>query len=129
MFKSIMLIRSTALALATGKIVSFAAKAVDPPPVLTRASQIRALTLTESRRRYPVLLRGAVTFYAPEFGLSFVQDATAGIFLNVNLRDNAPNAHLGDLIEVHGVTGPGDFAPVVDDPRIRVLGRTPLPLS
>ena len=94
-------------------------------PVLTTAAQIRGLTPAESRLQYPVVLRGAVTFYAPDFGLTFIQDATAGIFVNV--QGQAPDAHPGDLVEVRGVSGPGEYAPVVDSPQIRVVGRTSLP--
>src|SRR5271156_5522548 len=115
-----------ALTLASGPFPVFAAKAGDLP-VLTKAAQIRGLTIEESRRQYPVVLRGAVTFYAPDFGLTFIQDSTAGIFLNV--QGHAPDAHPGDLVEVRGVSGPGEYAPVVDNPQIRVVGRTSMPFA
>jgi hypothetical protein len=124
--KLIRMVLSVALTLAACPVPGLAAKAPDLP-VLTKAAQIRKLTPAESRLKYPVVLRGAVTFYAPDFGLTFVQDATAGIFLNV--RGNAPDAHPGDLVEVHGVSGPGEFAPVVDNPHIRVVGKTSLPFA
>jgi hypothetical protein len=89
---------TVALALAVGQIAALAAPATDALPLLTKASQIRALSLAESQRKYPVLLRGTVTFYAPDFNLNFVQDGTAGIFLNI--RGQAPDAHAGDVIEV-----------------------------
>ena len=122
----IRMVLSAALTLATGPVIGFAAKARDLP-VLTKAAQIRGLTPGESRLKHPILLRGVVTFYAPDFGLTFIQDATAGIFLNV--QGDAPDAHPGDLVEVHGVSGPGEFAPVIDDPQIRVVGRTSLPFA
>ncbi len=116
-----------AMALASGPIRSLQAKPPNSSKVLTKANQIRALTLEESRQKYPVVLRGVVTFYEPDFGLTFIQDDTAGIYLNV--KDHAPEAHAGDLVEVHGFTGPGEFAPVVDNPRIQVVGRAPLPAA
>ena len=94
-------------------------------PVLTQAAQIRSLTPQQARQRRPVALRGVVTFYAPDFGLTFIQDASAGIYLHV--AASVPEAHTGHLVEVDGVTGPGEFAPVVDDPKIRVVGKVPLP--
>ena len=124
--KLIRRILSAALALGFGSPPGLEAKQGDLP-VLTKAAQIRALALAESRLKYPVVLRGTVTFYAPDFNLTFIQDATAGIFLNV--QGNAPEAHPGDVVEVHGVTGPGEFAPVVDNPGIRVVGRTSLPFA
>ena len=94
-------------------------------PVLTRVEQIRNLTGEEARRGYPVHLRGVITYNLPEFGVTFFQDSTFGIFV---YTVGAPSeARAGDLVEVRGVTGPGDFAPVVDRPQIRVLGHTPLP--
>lgn len=126
MSKLIRMALSAALTLASCPVPGLAAKAPDLP-VLTKAAQIRKLTPAESRLKYPILLRGVVTFYAPDFGLTFIQDATAGIFLNV--QGDAPDAHPGDLVEVHGVSGPGEFAPVVDKPQIRIVGRTSLPFA
>jgi len=40
---------------------------------------------------------------------------------NVNVRS-------GQLIEVEGTAGPGDFAPEIDKSRVRILGETPLPV-
>jgi PAS domain S-box-containing protein len=124
--KLIRMVLSAALTLAACPVPGWAGKASDLP-VLTKAAQIRKLTPAESRLKYPVVLRGAVTFYAPDFGFTFVQDATAGIFLNV--QGNVPDARPGDLVEVHGVSGPGEFAPVVDNPQIRVVGKTSLPFA
>jgi two-component system sensor histidine kinase/response regulator len=103
------------------------ARAQSHLPVLTRAAQIRRLTADQARLKYPVALRGVVTFYAPDFGFTFIQDASAGIFLNVSSA--APAARLGDVVEVEGVTGPGDFAPQVDKPSIRVVGQAALPAA
>ena len=95
--------------------------------MLTRAQEIRHLTPEEASREYPVRLRGVVTFYAQDFGFIFVQDASAGIF--VNSGGTGPSARPGDWVEVEGVTGPGEFAPVVDKPTIRVRGRARLPVA
>jgi diguanylate cyclase (GGDEF)-like protein len=35
--------------------------------------------------------------------------------------------HSGDLLDIQGVTGPGGYAPVVEQPHIQVVGRRPLP--
>ena len=90
---------SAVLTIAFGPVPGFAAKARDLP-VLTEAAQIRGLTPAESRLQYPVVLRGTVTFYAPDFGLTFIQDATAGIFVNV--QGHAPDAHPGEDLKATG---------------------------
>ena len=92
---------------------------------LTHANQIRRLTAEQATQAYPVRIRGVITddVPAPDF---FVQDATAGIFVEGS-RAPAFEHHLGDVVEVEGVTGPGKFAPVIREQRLRVLGKGTLP--
>ncbi|HYK90653.1 MAG TPA: OB-fold nucleic acid binding domain-containing protein, partial [Acidobacteriota bacterium] len=94
-------------------------------PLLSEVAQVRRLTAEEARQKYPVHLRGVLTYYMPELGVTFFQDSTAGIYIKV--EGVAPQASAGDLVEVDGVTGPGDFAPEVEKPRITVVGKAPLP--
>jgi len=94
-------------------------------PVLTQAAQIRTLTPREAQRRYPIRLQGVLTCYMPELPLAFFQDSTAGIYLNI--LGTPPQARTGDLVEVRGVSGAGFFAPQVEHPEIRVLGKASLP--
>jgi hypothetical protein len=54
---------------------------------------------------------------------AFVQDATGGIFMATPAQDLEP----GQLLDVTGQTGAGDFAPVLDRVSARVIGRAPLP--
>ena len=96
-------------------------------PVLTQAAQIRRLTSQEAQRQYPIRLRGVLTYYMSEKRLTFFQDSTAGIY--VNIVGKPPDAHTGDLVEVSGVSGAGFFAPEVEQPEIRVLGKAPLPAA
>jgi signal transduction histidine kinase len=91
-------------------------------PVLTNVEQIRELSVADAGREHPVRLRGVVTFYNPP--MLFVQDETAGIFV----RSVTPqNVRSGQLVDLSGVTGPGQFAPIIDRPRLRALGPAPLP--
>jgi hypothetical protein len=55
-----------------------------------------------------------------------VQDATGGIYVSA-LSGVLPDLRAGLLVELDGVSGPGDFAPVVTQPRVRVLGEQALP--
>ena len=93
-------------------------------PVLTKAAQIRKLTPEESRLGYPVELRGVITVNLSAWGVTFFHDDTGGIYM----QNEQPKVHAGDLVEVHGVTAPGLFAPIVDKPQFRVLGKAPLPV-
>jgi signal transduction histidine kinase/CheY-like chemotaxis protein len=96
-------------------------------PVLTQAAQIRRLTAEQAQRGYPVDLRGVITYRCTKLGwwVTFFQDSTAGIFI---FRSAVPeNVRAGDLVEVRGRTGPGDFAPVVESTHVHVVGKAPLP--
>ncbi|MGA2984086.1 MAG: PAS domain S-box protein [Terriglobia bacterium] len=95
-------------------------------PTLTHIDQIRSLTLEEAKRGYPVRIRAVVTYCRVIDRDMFIQDSTAGVWVdpeqfNVNVRS-------GQLIEVEGTAGPGDFAPEIDKSRVRILGETPLPV-
>jgi signal transduction histidine kinase len=60
---------------------------------------------------------------APDF---FVQDATAGIYVEGNASARFPHL-LSQVVEVEGVTGPGKFAPVIRETKLRVVGQGVLP--
>ena len=91
-------------------------------PVLTTVGEILRLVPVEARRGYPVRLRAVVTSRF-ESTAAFIQDSTAGIFMV------HPGHHLttGQLVDVAGQTGAGDFAPVVDKVTTRVIGQAALP--
>lgn len=94
---------------------------------LTEVRQVRSLSPDEAARSHPVLLHGVVTYYhyLAEWNPLFVQDATGGIYVQSGAGDLG--LHAGDEVEVEGVTGPGRFAPLVREPRIRRLGHGRLP--
>jgi PAS domain S-box-containing protein len=107
--------------------------------VLTHIEQIRQLTLEQAARGYPVRIRAVVTYYNPtgptflgrDAYMSaatpdlFVQDSTAGIWVNV--PKGAPPLEAGQLVDMEGVTEVPDFAPQIGKPRYHVVGRAPLP--
>jgi signal transduction histidine kinase len=72
-----------------------------------------------------VRVRGVVTAHDAQRNLLFVQDATAGIYVEAwrHLYDVQP----GDQVEVIGWTERGAFAPIVVWPRLEVIGRAPFP--
>jgi len=55
----------------------------------------------------------------------FVQDSTAGIW--VNIPKDAPALQAGQLVDLEGVTEVPDFAPQIGRPKYRVIGNAPLP--
>lgn len=95
-------------------------------PLLTRVSDAHLLTFEEASKRYPVKLRAVVTYYDPEWDMLFVQDESGGIYVNMEGQDRY-NLVPGDLVELEGRTDPGDYAPVIKEPKIRRIGKGPLP--
>jgi signal transduction histidine kinase len=96
-------------------------------PLLTTAAAIRALSPEEAGRGYPVRLNALVTFNDPEQALFFVQDKTAGVYVE-GWRHIHP-VRAGDRVDIGGRTTAGAFAPIVDQPRVRFLSHegTPSP--
>ncbi len=93
--------------------------------LITEAARVRGLSTSDSSLRHPVRLRGVVTYVDPAWRLVFIQDATAGVF--VNTQGGTSLAAVGDSVEVEGVTDTGGFAPSVMAERIVVRGREPVP--
>ena len=96
--------------------------------VLTNASAILALPADRAFGN-SVAIQGVVTAAQPDAewgGRFFVQDATAGVFVE-NISTNQPKP--GDLVEIAGISHPGGFAPIITAPRWRKLGAAPLPAA
>src|SRR5512137_1403869 len=75
-------------------------------PRLTLTRQIRELKPDEATLGYPVHLRAVVTYYGGLGWELFVQDATAGIYVDSTAEDWGLKA--GDLIDLDGSVAPGD---------------------
>ncbi|HXN48615.1 MAG TPA: response regulator [Bryobacteraceae bacterium] len=93
--------------------------------VLTSTAAIHALSAQEALQSLPVRLRGVVTYHE-ENGNTFIQDRTGGIFLSY-LGRGVISFAAGDLVEITGVTGPGGFAPIVRDGKLRRVGKGEMP--
>ncbi len=94
--------------------------------VLTTAAAVRGLSAAEAARHYPVSLDGMITYYDPAWRMMFFADGTAGIYVMTHGARALP-VRAGDHVALKGVTGAGDFAPIVDQPQVLVHGREPFP--
>jgi PAS domain S-box-containing protein len=90
-----------------------------PPEELRTAEQIRQLTGAQAAGHHPVKLRGVVTFFDEAIFMQFIQDETAGIYLQQT--NNLPPLSQGQLVEVEGETSAGEFAPILTPLRVTVL--------
>jgi len=83
------------------------------------------LSAEQASLGYPVRIRGVITMDAPAPDF-FIQDGTAGIYVEGSASPKY--AHLlGQFVEVEGVTGPGKFAPVIRETKLRASGNGVLP--
>ena len=102
--------------------------AAAPTGVLTSVASIRALPPGTAAKGLPVQVRGRISYLDRVWTVTFVQDASAGIFVYTSqLTHPMPACQPGDLVEITGRTGPGDFAPVIVATTVRVIGGGTLP--
>ena len=104
------------------------------PPDKTQLSAraIHNMPPAEAARRHPVHLRAVLTFYDPYVdprrGVIFVCDHSGCVFVSV-ARSPILSNRPGDLIEIAGFTGPGDYASIIEAKQIVTIGHPGLPTS
>ncbi len=96
---------------------------------LTTVAAIRGLTVEQTQQKPPVHLRGVVTFFDESQFSRFIQDDTAGIYLQFPANIGPPNLRPGQVVEVTGAASPGEYAPVVVVQNLSVVGEQPLPAA
>lgn len=102
------------------------AESVEPPP-LTTAAAIRQLPAEDARQGLPVHLNGMVLDYNQHlFSDLMITDGEFGIYVS-NTTELGLALRPGHLIEVVGITGEGDFAPIIVAQRITITGMGTLP--
>ena len=95
-------------------------------PTLTRVSDVRSLSPEEADRGYPVSVEGIVTYYHPEWFILFIQDGTAGIYVDPHgLKEFQMRA--GQRVELQGRTSAGNYAPLIADPHLTVREEIAMP--
>jgi hypothetical protein len=97
-----------------------------PAEELLTAAQVRSLSPQQAAQPLPVKLRGVVTFCDEGLNSRFVQDNTAGIYFR-DLNINMPALTAGQMVEIGGVTSPGEYAPVILPTSIKMVGEGTLP--
>jgi hypothetical protein len=101
-------------------------------PTLTTAQAAHRITMKDAERHYPVRFQAVVTYYDPYIDprrpAVFVADASGSVFVGLS-RMPSISLQAGELVEVTGVSGAGDFAPIVTQASVRVIGESHLPLD
>src|ERR1051326_906644 len=94
-------------------------------PVLTNLVQVRGLAPAQAKNKYPVTLRGVVTYANPGWFLWFMQDETAGS--SIYRQDETGPLRAGQEIELSGHTIQGLSGPAVQSQKIKILGQRAMP--
>jgi len=94
---------------------------------LTTVAAIRGLSVERTEQKLPVHLRGVVTFFDESLFSRFIQDQTAGIYLQFPANVGPPELVPGQVVDVTGTANPGEYAPVVVVDKLNVVGEMPLP--
>ncbi|HET7346350.1 MAG TPA: EAL domain-containing protein [Acidobacteriaceae bacterium] len=92
---------------------------------LTTIVAVRQLRPARAAMALPVRVTGVATNVDPQWHQLYMQDATAGIY--VKYSGDYPGLAAGKRITVSGLSGPGNFAPVIVAPLISILGTAPMP--
>jgi diguanylate cyclase (GGDEF)-like protein len=100
--------------------------------VMATARGVHNLSPEAAARDLPVHLRAVVTYYDPyidiRHGALFVHDDSGGVFVSIPARPILP-IKPGSLVEITGVTAPGDYAAVVNGSRVQLIGQSTLPIN
>ncbi len=89
---------------------------------LRLAEQIRDLRVGEAGRHLPVALRGVVAWSHSSTPFAYILDASGGIRVVNPEWDEPGSAKPGTIVLLDGVTGAGDFVPVVTNAVLRRSG-------
>jgi signal transduction histidine kinase/CheY-like chemotaxis protein/HPt (histidine-containing phosphotransfer) domain-containing protein len=113
-----------------GLSVRLAAGQIDVPalPTLTTAAAVHNLLPSQAKRHYPVHLRAVcIVCFTGWHGL-FVNDGASGIFVETKNQVLLTAAvHPGTMLDIQGVSGSGEFAPIVDQSTLEIVGERPVP--
>ena len=96
--------------------------------VLTTVDEIRRLDPRDAGLGHQIKVRASVTLVDLPWNILMVQDATAGIYVFASqLEHDLPPCRPGDIVEIEGESGPGEFAPMIVARRLAVVGHGDLP--
>ncbi len=113
------------LALAVLPALRLAAGEPERPAPITTAAGVRALSAAAAAGALPVRIEGVV-LTAVDWPAFVLRDETDGVYVTLPPNTLAPPP-LGAHVAVEGVTGPGNFAPLVTAATVRRLGTRDLP--
>ena len=108
-------------------LISKQPEALSAFQVLTTAEQVHRLTREEAAAGYGAVIRGVITCALPQYEAAVIQDSIRGVYVSHLGSGLGEPPGIGELVEIEGVTDPGEFAPLIRARRMRHLGAGVLP--
>ena len=96
-----------------------------PAPMET-VSSVRKLVAARAALALPVRITGVITALDPIWRQVFIQDQSGGIYLKYS--GSPAGLRVGERVTVNGITGAGNYAPVILAPRFEDRGPSTLPI-
>ncbi|MBK1881825.1 ATP-binding protein [Luteolibacter pohnpeiensis] len=120
--------RSYAKETPTSREETIPTEEVEQQNVLTNAIEVRHLKPEQADRPYHVELEGVVTMSNSRSLV--LQDASGGVYIHFRTPPGQPQPHPGEIWRINGITGAGDFSPVIyaTDARFVRHGTLPEPI-
>src|ERR1017187_5271397 len=91
----------------------------DSDRIITSVAEVHALSPEKAASAIPVHVRATVTYINPTTNTFFVQDQTGPTYVNAPRIIGQLPVKAGDLVDLTGVTAPGQFAPIISGERSR----------
>lgn len=104
---------------------AFRVQAQAPEKELNAVAAVRSLSVAQAALQTRVRLRAVVTFFDEPLYSRFIQDDTAGIYLQAST--NTPPLLSGQVVEIEGRASPEEYSPVILPETVRVVGTSALP--
>ncbi len=97
-------------------------------PTLATARAVHNLTHAQAQLHYPVHLRAVCVVCFAEWHGFWVHDGISGVYVETkNHVELTAAIHPGVVLDIEGVSGPGEFQPIVNQATLHIVGQRPLP--
>jgi signal transduction histidine kinase/CheY-like chemotaxis protein len=100
--------------------------AADRDRIITSVAEVHALSPEEAAAAIAVHVQATVTYINPASSTFFVQDETGPAYVSA-ARIHEFKVQAGDLVDLTGVTAPGQFAPVISGAWAERISSSPMP--
>jgi signal transduction histidine kinase/ActR/RegA family two-component response regulator len=100
----------------------------DTDRMITTVAEVHALNPEEASRAIPVHVQATVTYINPTTNTFFVQDRTGPTYVNAPRIIRQLQVRAGDLVDLVGVTAPGQFAPIISGRWAERISSSSMPL-